>query len=117
MKGDIMLENSDELRLRIQVVAAQAIRRYAQDILTIDELTEQIFQEWQRTCGVSEHPSQQLLTRLAQRLCSYALYAAWRSGQLEMRNNVFANLRHYLQLILRNSGYAARLQQYVYADE
>jgi RNA polymerase sigma factor (sigma-70 family) len=117
MKGDIMLENSDEVRLRIRVVAAQAIRRYAQDILTIDTLTEQIFQEWQRNCHESEHPSQRLLMRIAQRQCSYALCASWRSGQLDKRNNVFANLRHYLQLILRNSGYAARLQQYAYADE
>jgi len=45
------------------------------------------------------------------------LCAAWRSSQVEMRNCAFDNLRRYLERSLRNSGYAATLQQYEYAIE
>ncbi len=112
-----MPESSDELHSRIYVVADQAIRNYARGILTIDQLEEQIFQEYQRLCRSSELPSQRVLTRIAQRVCSRALYAAWKSPQSEVRNYAFDNLRHYLKLLLRNSGYAAKLQQYAFADE
>jgi len=112
-----MDEMSDELHARIRVVAAKAVRNYARGILTIDELAEQIFQEYQRLCHGSELPSHRVLTRIAQRVCSRALYVAWKSPQSEVRNYAFDNLRHYLNLLLRNSGYAAKLQQYAFADE
>jgi len=42
---------------------------------------------------------------------------AWRSPQPDLRNRAFDNLRCYLERSLRNSGYAATLQEYENATE
>jgi RNA polymerase sigma factor (sigma-70 family) len=117
MKGSTMAEMSDELHARIHAVAAQSVQKYARGILTTDELAEQIYQKYQRLSRGSELPSQPVLTRIAQRVCSRALYAAWKSPLSEVRNYAFDNLRHYLKMLLHNSGYATDLQQYAFADE
>src|SRR5947209_4350397 len=106
-----MIERSDDLRLQIRQVAAQSIRNYARGILTVEVLAEEILQEWKSRCIADEQPSRALLTRIAQRICSRALCAAWRSSQPDLRNHAFDNLRRYLERSLRNSGYGPALQE------
>jgi RNA polymerase sigma factor (sigma-70 family) len=112
-----MIERSGDLWLRTRHVATQSIRSYAEGILTVEILTEQILREWKQHCIVDEQPSQAVLRRIAQRICSRALCAAWRSAQLDMRNRAYDNLRRYLERSLRCSGYATALQEHENASE
>ena len=112
-----MIERSDDLWLQIKHVAAQSIQKYAQGILTVEVLTEQILQEWKPRRTADEQPSRGLLTRIAQRICSCALCAAWRSPQPDLRNRAFNNLRCYLARSLRYSRYAATLEEHENATE
>src|SRR3989440_3045490 len=112
-----MIERSGDLWLQIRHVAVQSIQGYAQGILTVEELAEEILQEWKSRNIADEQPSHSLLIRIAQRICSRALCMAWRSSQPDLRNRAFDNLRCYLERSLRNSGYAATLQKYENAIE
>ena len=112
-----MIEKSDDLWSQITTVASQVIGWCAQEILTIDTLTEQMLQEWRAIRVGEEQPSQSLLTRLALRICSCALCEAWRSDQPDIRNHAFENLRRYLYRSLRNSSYAHTLWQDVFITE
>src|SRR5438067_11651909 len=112
-----MIERSGDLWLQIRHVAVQSIQGYAQGILTVEVLAEEILQEWKPRHIADEQPSHSLLIRIAQRICSRALCMAWRSSQPDLRNRAFDNLRCYLERSLRNSGYAATLQGYENAIE
>jgi len=112
-----MIERSGDLWLQIRHVAVQSIQGYAQGILTVEVLAEEILQEWKSRHIADEQPSHSLLIRIAQRICSRALCMAWRSPQPDLRNRAFDNLRCYLERSLRNSGYAATLQEYENAIE
>jgi len=112
-----MIAMEDDLRSRISKAAEQAIQSYARGILSLDGLTEQMLQEWKMRCKADDQPTHGVLLRIAQRICSRALCAAWRSSQVEMRNCAFDNLRCYLEQSLRSSGYATTLQQNEHAAE
>jgi RNA polymerase sigma factor (sigma-70 family) len=108
---------SDNLPSTIDLVARQAIQSYAQGILTVEQLTEQMIGEWKRQHAGDDEPSQAVLRRNAQRICSRALCAAWRSPDMELRNQAFGNLRRYLEFSLQQTSYARALQQYANATE
>ncbi len=74
-----------------------------QELLTLEALAEQVLTEWQEIRKGDEQPSRELLWRIAQRICSRALYSAWRSSDVAKRNQAFYNLRRYLEQLLRNS--------------
>src|SRR5438270_7978022 len=112
-----MIERSGDLWSQIRHVAMQSICGYARGILTVEVLTEEILYEWKLRGIADEQPSLGLLTRIAQRICSRALCAAWRSPQPDLRNRAFDNLRCYLERSLCYSGYAATLQEYENATE
>src|SRR5579864_1337158 len=98
-----MIESSSDLCSDIKSVARNAVHCYAQGILSTEWLEEQILKEWERVRVGEDQPSHGLLTRIAQRICSGKLYAAWRSPELEQRDSAFANLRRYLEFSLQHS--------------
>src|SRR5579863_1443125 len=109
-----MIESSDDLWSNMRAVAEQSIRYYAQGIVTVEELMDGILQGWQevkRSGDGLDLPSHALLTRIAQRICSRELCAAWRSPQPEIRERAYENLRRYLEKSLRNLRYAEALQR------
>ncbi len=112
-----MIELSDDPWSQIHRVAVQAIRSYAQGLLTVEVLGEQLLQEWRQHRMGDEEPSQGVLIRLAQRICSRTLCEAWRSPQPDIRNCAFDNLRHYLARLLSSTSYAKTLEQYEHAKE
>lgn len=112
-----MIEKSDDLWSQITTVASQVIGWCAQEILTVDALREQMLQEWRTIREGEDQPTQRLLTRMALRICSSALCAAWRSAQPDMRNRACDNLWRYLYRFLQNSKYAQSLWQDVHATE
>ena len=112
-----MIERSGDLWSQIRQVAVQSIRSYARGILTEEVLAQEMLQEWKQRHTADEQPARGLLIRIAQRICSRALYMAWRSPGPDLRNRAFDNLRCYLERSLRCSGYAATLQEHENAIE
>ena len=112
-----MIDWSEDVCVEIRHVAEQAVNWYGQGILAVMEVTEQIEREWDRRRDGEEHPSHALLMRIAQRICSQALYVAWRSSESDLRECAFENLRRYLAFTLQHCGYAAALHSYVNAEE
>ena len=97
-----MNEQGDDLRTRIHATAERAVLTYAQGIVPLALLEEQIFSAWRKMRKGDEQPSRELLWRIAQRICSRALYSAWRSTNIAQRNQAFDNLRRYLQQQMRS---------------
>lgn len=112
-----MSEQRDDLRARCHALAERAIYLYAQDIVSAEVLTETMIAEWERVGGQDTQPSHAVLTRIAQRMCSRELCAAWRSPYAGLRNSAFANLRRYLERSLLHTRYAEVLQQRAHALE
>ncbi|HLQ30039.1 MAG TPA: sigma-70 family RNA polymerase sigma factor [Ktedonobacteraceae bacterium] len=112
-----MIERSGDLWSQLTSVATHSIQGYAQGILTVDVLREQILLEWREIREGDDQPSQRVLSRIALRICSRALCAAWRSSQPDMRNCAFDNLRRYMERLLRHSSYAPSLLRYANAAE
>jgi RNA polymerase sigma factor (sigma-70 family) len=110
-----MIESSSDLSSDIKNVARNAVHCYAQGILSTEWLEEQILKEWERRRDGEDQPSQSLLTRIAQRICSRQLYEAWRSAEMELRELAFENLRRYLEFSLCHSHYAQLLAQHMHA--
>lgn len=102
---------NEDMTSRCQDVAKKAVSWYVQGLLTVDSLAEEILCEWQGICKGDDQPSHGVLMRIAQRICSRELCAAWRSPDRELRNYAFDNLRSYLECSLRYSRYSVRLQQ------
>src|SRR5881398_3436979 len=107
-----MIEHNSEFYSKVCGVAIEAIRHYAQGILLVEELTEQMLQEWQLQGGGEEQLSLPWLKRTAQRMCSRALCEAWRSEHSHICELAFENLRRYLHFALSNSHYGAILERY-----
>jgi RNA polymerase sigma factor (sigma-70 family) len=105
-----MFEQGDDLEQRICNAANRAIQRYAQGILSVEVLAGRMMQEWEERRSGDDVPSQELLTRLAQRICSRELYAAWCSPEQEHRDRAFENLRRYLGSSLRQISFAKALE-------
>jgi len=101
-----MFEQGDELEQRLCDAANRAIQRYARGILSVEVLIERMRQEWEDWRKADVIPSQELLTRLAQRICSRELYAAWCSTEQECSDRAFENIRRYLESSLRHLSFA-----------
>lgn len=110
-KGKIMLELSSDLRSSIRPIAERMIQQYVQDILTIEQLTEQIAQEWEVRYRYEDGPAPSELIRIGQRLCSLALYGAWRSTDRRQRDCAFVNIKRYLEESLQYVLYDRLLRQ------
>ncbi len=106
-----MLELSSNLRSSIRPVAERLVQQCGQGILTVEQLTEQIAQDWEVRYMHEDDPSLSELTRIGQRICSLALYAAWRSTDRRHRDCAFANLKRYLEGALQYLLYEKSLQQ------
>jgi RNA polymerase sigma factor (sigma-70 family) len=112
-----MIDSSESLYIEIRSVAEQMISRYARGIISVEELVKQIAKEWEtRRIGTDRLPHA-VLVRMAQRICSCALYTAWRSSDMHLRNCAFDNLRNYLEFSLLHCGYAPTLQSSENATE
>ncbi len=112
-----MNEQIEDHESIIYAVAEKALHWYVQGILTRESLRAQIICEWEERRIEKDRPSYTLLMRIAQRICSLELYAAWRSSNIDRCNCAFANLRRYLECSLRNSSYRTSLQDYANATE
>lgn len=107
-KGKI--EPIDSLGPVIYSTAQKAVQTYTQGILTVERLVQKIFQELEALIDGKNEPSQQLLARIAQRICSHELYDASRSVEIDRRNYAFSNIRRFLEDSLRRSQYAISLE-------
>jgi RNA polymerase sigma factor (sigma-70 family) len=112
-----MSEQDDDLQSRIRAVAEQAIQAYVQGILLPAVLAEQIFREWEHIRKDDTSPAHDVLVRIAQRICSRALYHAWSTKDIVVRNYAFYNIRRYLEHSLLNTRYAAMLHTVAHAGE
>lgn len=112
-----MIDSSEGMHVEIRSVAEQMILRYARGIVAVEDLVERIAKEWEeRRIGTDRSPHA-VLVRIAQRICSRSLYAAWRSSDIHLRNCAFDNLRNYLEFSLLHCGYAPALQSSENATE
>ncbi len=109
--------SSDNLRSHMYEVAAQAVHRYCEEILEVEQLARRLYAEVEQRQIGEEECSRAVLTRLAQRICSRELYLAYQSSDPQMQNRAFANLRSYLERSLLRTSCAAKLQYYSYARE
>lgn len=105
-----MIDSSENLYVEIRSVAEQMILRYARGIISVQELVGQIAEEWETRRIGTERLPHAVLVRIAQRICSRALYTAWRSSDKHLRECAFANLRNYLEFSLLHCSYAPALQ-------
>ena len=112
-----MSDQDDDLQSRVRVVAEKAVQAYAQGILQSETLAEQIFAEWERVRKEEVLPAHDVLVRIAQRICSRELYAAWRTSDIAVRNAAFFNIRRYLENSLMRTRYAALLRNVAHAEE
>ena len=108
------MERNNELWLKMCKVAQKAVCWYAQGVVEVDVLAEQMVREWEGRHDWVDQPTQQQLLRVAQRLCSCMLYKAWRSGELEVRNRAFEAIRNYLRRLLQTR-YATFCQRHACA--
>lgn len=84
-------------------VAHSMVRRYVRDLVSVDELVEQIKQSWQMNHG-GEMSSDPALEALARGLCNQALCYACRLPGGERRNLAFVRLSEYLARALGDAG-------------
>ncbi len=105
-----MIEQGGDFGQSIYNAANRAVQRYAQGILTVEVLEERMMREWEERRRGDDQPPQGLLVRLAQRICSRELYAAWCSPEQERRNLAFDNLRRYLENSLRQIAFVRALE-------
>jgi RNA polymerase sigma factor (sigma-70 family) len=110
VKMTCMIEQGGDFGQSIHNAANRAVQRYAQGILTVEVLEERMMREWEERRRGDDQPSQGLLVRLAQRICSRELYAAWCSPEQERRNLAFDNLRRYLESSLRQTAFVRALE-------
>lgn len=112
-----MIEWSEDVYDEIRSVAEQSQLRYARGIMTVEELAKRIERAWIARHEGDNHPSHAVLVRIAQRICSWELYTAWRSTDERLCNCAFDNLRDYLEFSLLHCVYAPTLLAYENAAE
>ena len=112
-----MIDWSENMFIEIRSVAEQSLSRYARGILSIEEVAEQVVMECEVRHIDTDRLPHAVLVRIAQRVCSRALYTAWRSSDANLRNCAFDNLRNYLEFSLLHCGYAPALHLYENATE
>ncbi len=104
-----MIEQCSDLWAGIHTVAEDAIQRYARGLLSPQALSEQIMREWE--AQHTGEPGQAVLKRIAQRICSRELYAAWSSPDPARQNRACENLGRYLRYCLQYTRYASSLRE------
>src|SRR5712691_3793652 len=100
---------SEDLWLRIWKVAERAIHLYAQGVLSVQLLAEQLAEGWydiHQSGDPAMQPSQSVLMRIALRICSRELFFAWRSEDASLRDSAFTVLRKYLERSLLQTRFA-----------
>jgi RNA polymerase sigma factor (sigma-70 family) len=112
-----MQELKQCFRSNVLEVAQDAIQLYARGLFNVESLMDQLLKEWEVQREGDDEPSPKLLRRMAQRICSRVLCAAWRSPDSDVRNCAYDNLRQYLTLLLQRSHYADSLRQQTIALE
>ncbi len=112
-----MIEQGGDLEQSICRAADQAVQRYVRGILTVEELKVRLVQDWEVRRNGEDKPSQALLIRMAQRICSRELHAAWCSSEPERRNLAFGNLRRYLETVLRQKYFVKALELHTHFVE
>ncbi len=105
-----MSEQGDDLECSICHAATRGVQCYAQGILSVEVLAERIMREWEERRTGDDVPTQELLMRMAQRICSRELYVAWCSPEQERRDRAFENLKRYLGNSLQHLSYAKGLK-------
>lgn len=92
-------------------IAAHMVEQYVEGLLSATALEGLIRQELRVEAHEvyyeqeEEMIAQRTYTRVAQRICSRMLYAAWRSSNRYIRECAFTNMRCYLEKILRRSSH------------
>ncbi len=112
-----MQELKQRFRSNVLGVAQDAIQLYARGLFNVESLVDQLLKEWEVQRKGDDEPSDKLLRRMAQRICSRALCAAWRSPDSDVRNCAYDNLKQYLTSLLQHSSYANKLRQQAIALE
>jgi RNA polymerase sigma factor (sigma-70 family) len=107
------LAGDDDLPMRMRNVAEKAIASYAQGLLVVEVLVERMMQDWMGAYGrEGAVPTQDVLVRLAQRVCSNELYCAWQSSDPQRCELAYDNLQRYLTRLFLRTSYGASLQKY-----
>ena len=109
-----MEEIQDSKDVHISRIAVQMVEQYVEGLLSAPTLKELIQQELQvKICFEqagenAENFEERTYKRIAQRICSRALYSAWRSSNTYIRECAFANMRRYLAKILTYSSHVEK---------
>jgi RNA polymerase sigma factor (sigma-70 family) len=112
-----MIERYGNLETYTREAAVYAIHRCAQNLVSVDDVTSYVINEWRSQAKDQEGPPHKLLKRLALRYCSSCLYLSCCSLDPQVRNFAFDNLRRFLQRALERSSYAKSLANYASAAE
>lgn len=92
---------NNDFWLIVRRQAEKAVCCYARDIIEVETLAELMIREWEMQHAADAFPSQVEVARIAQRLCSRALYEAWRSPDENVCNRAFEAMRSYLSALLQ----------------
>lgn len=92
-------------------IAKRMVEQYARGLLSaamLEELIQQEFHKEQSYREGEEYITQHTYRRIAQRMCSRVLCAAWLSPDVELRERAFDNIRCYLEVTLKRSSHVAQ---------
>lgn len=116
-----MIEQGGDLISQVKKAAEQIIQGYGQGLFTVDVLKAQMMHELresqekllaqEKKCEKAQK-RYDVLVGIALQICSRALYSAWISGEPELRNRAYENMRRYLERALYSCRYAEELLQY-----
>ncbi|HEY4386361.1 MAG TPA: hypothetical protein VGN34_18040 [Ktedonobacteraceae bacterium] len=117
MREQAIQYGCNDLSTGIHDVAVKAIEMYAQGLLTVEVLSEQMTRDWVRLYGREVMPTHDVLVRLAQRVCSRELCQAWQSSDSRRCELAYGNLQGHLRRSLLRTRYGPLLQGYICATE
>src|SRR2546422_10264473 len=97
-----MIERDAELWSRFLGIARQAVCAYVEGMISPEVLVERMMDEWEVIRVEGEELTQDVLKRIARRVCSQELYTAWQSSNPVLRERAFENLNRSLGSLLRH---------------
>lgn len=106
-----MEELQDERDDNISRIAVEMVEQYVEGLLSVTILEKLIHHELHIEMLSKQREGfieQRTYKRIAQRICSRALYTAWRSSNSYLKERAFANMRHYLEKTLNRSSYVVQ---------
>ena len=115
-----MEEIQDSKEEYISRISVQMVEQYVEGLLSATTLEELIQQEVQGKVyfeqGIENvaRIEERTYKRIAQRICSRALYTAWRSSNTYPRECAFVNMRHYLTKTL---SYSSHVEQWPHTTQ